>query len=105
MIDTTIYNDIAKRTNGDIYIGVEAFFECDNLMEVIISDGVKNIDNYAFDSCKNLRHITIPDSVTHIGENVFADCYMLVITAYEHSYAAVYALEHGIGLKCIASSN
>jgi len=85
-------------------IGELFFGYCDNLMEVIISDGVKSIDNYAFDSCKNLRHITIPDSVTYIGENVFADCYMLVITAYEHSYAAGYALEHGIGLKCIAPS-
>lgn len=83
---------------GELFFGY-----CDNLMNVIISEGVNSIDDYAFDGCKSLRHITIPDSVTHIGESVFEDCYMLVITANEHSYAANYALEHGIELKCIAT--
>ena len=46
-----------------------------NISEVILTDGVTNIGNYAFSYCKGLTSITIPDSVISIGEDTFSGFY------------------------------
>jgi uncharacterized caspase-like protein len=55
-------------------IGVEAFFDCDNLTAVTIPNGVTTIGNLAFRSCSGLTSVTIPTSVTSIGYAAFLDC-------------------------------
>ncbi len=50
------------------------FYDCFNVTNVSIGDGVNNIGNYAFLSCSNLTGVIIPDSVTNIGVSVFSDC-------------------------------
>ena len=42
--------------------------------ELIISEGVKTISNWAFFNIKNLSTITIPSSVTSIGTQAFMEC-------------------------------
>ena len=42
--------------------------------ELIISEGVKTINNWAFYNIKNLSTITIPSSVTSIGTQAFMEC-------------------------------
>ena len=45
-----------------------------NLKNLVIEDGVKNIGSYAFCCCKNLSNIEIPDSITSIGKYAFQQC-------------------------------
>lgn len=55
-------------------IGYEAFWNCGNLKNVIVPNGVTSIGNYTFGSCKSLTSITIPNSVTSIGDGAFSHC-------------------------------
>jgi hypothetical protein len=59
--------------------------------DVVIPDGVTNIDDYAFYNCENITSITIPDSVTNIGADAFTGCKNLktVVTPCQ-SYASTY---------------
>ena len=56
------------------YIGDDAFYRCDKLTSVTLSNGIKYIGEYAFDSCKSLKSITIPDSVIKLGQCSFFRC-------------------------------
>ncbi len=55
-------------------IGVYAFSENKNLIEVTIPDGLVLVDNCAFFGCRNLRSIIIPDSVNTLGNYAFYNC-------------------------------
>lgn len=60
-------------------IGTSAFFGCDTLWKIDISDGVRIIEYSAFMSCEKLMEVTLPKSLTHIGEYAFANCRSLAI--------------------------
>lgn len=49
-----------------------AFWGCDNLKNIVISEGLESIPGEAFCYCDNLESVTIPSSVTKIGNNAFA---------------------------------
>lgn len=51
-----------------------AFYECENLKEVILSENIENIHNYAFYGCKALETITLPESVQCIDGGAFQNC-------------------------------
>lgn len=53
-------------------IGEYAFYNCDNLEDINIPDGVTRIGNSAFYCNLSLRKINIPSSVTYIAEEAFA---------------------------------
>ena len=53
-------------------IGVDAFYDCENLEDINIPDGVTRIGRSAFYCNVSLRKINIPSSVTYIAENAFA---------------------------------
>ena len=55
-------------------IAEDAFYACDDVTSVILSDGLTIIENSAFESMNGLKEIVIPDSVTHIGKCAFSDC-------------------------------
>jgi len=55
-------------------IGSEAFFLCDSLETVNISEGVKRIEEWAFVQCLSLKFVSIPNSVTAIGYYAFGSC-------------------------------
>ena len=64
-------------TGGNILRG--AFYNCSNLTDITIGDGVTSIGSYAFYYCSGLTSIVIPDSVTSIGNTAFSGCSRLTI--------------------------
>ena len=59
-------------TGGDI--GEYAFWGCESVRRITLSDGITSIGEYAFYLCDCLTSIIIPDSVTSIGEAAFSGC-------------------------------
>lgn len=55
-------------------IDASAFNGCENLTTIRLPSGITEISASAFNKCKNLTTITIPDSVTSIGESAFYGC-------------------------------
>lgn len=55
-------------------IGDDCFFNCTNVKQVTIPDGIVSIGVQAFALCKGLTEIIVPDSVTEIGHHAFRDC-------------------------------
>ena len=58
-------------------IGDWAFYDCGDLTNITIPEGVKTIGYAAFWGCTSMCSIKIPSSVTSIGENVFNSCVAL----------------------------
>lgn len=57
-----------------ISIESQAFYYCELLKNVIISEGLMSIGNSAFGLCSELTEITLPDSVTFIDAGAFYYC-------------------------------
>ena len=69
-------------TGGNILYG--AFYNCSSLTNVIITDTVTSIGNYAFSGCSSLTGIIISDSVTSIGYRAFYDCSGLISVTFNN---------------------
>jgi hypothetical protein len=54
--------------------GFQAYANKAEIENLVISDAVTSIGNYAFYGCSGLTSITIPNSVTSIGNRAFMDC-------------------------------
>ena len=46
----------------------------DDIITVVIADGITNIGDNTFRNCKNLRSLSIPGSITRIGNGSFLGC-------------------------------
>lgn len=55
-------------------ISFGAFYNCSNITNISINDGVADVGGYAFCNCTSLTAITIPDSVTEISEYALNGC-------------------------------
>ena len=60
--------------NGVTSIGSYAFYGCRGLTSIVIPNSVTRIDNGAFSGCNGLTEIVIPDSVTDIDDSAFYGC-------------------------------
>ncbi len=71
--------------DGITSIGYEAFHNCKNLTSVTFGENsqLTSIGSYAFNYCSSLTNIIIPDSVTSIGSYAFAECDNLQYYEYE----------------------
>lgn len=49
-------------------------YGCEMLKEVVVPDGVSELDDYAFENCANLVHVELPQSVVTFGRGVFDGC-------------------------------
>ena len=58
------------------YISAEAFSGCENLREIVFSDGIEDvvIASGAFRNCTALQSIRIPDGITTLEDGAFAGC-------------------------------
>ena len=88
-------------SDGVTSIGDWAFSDCSNLTSITIPDGVTSIGDEAFGGCSNLTSITIPDSVTSIGADAFSECDNLTIHTPAGSYAEHYARKEYIPVQTI----
>ena len=64
--------------NSVTTIGESAFYDCNSLTTVTIPNSVTFIDGFAFDGCNSLTSVTIPDSVKKIGKGAFFACTELI---------------------------
>ena len=65
------------------------WYSNDNIISVVILDGVTSIGISAFHHCHNLTSITIPNSVTSIGEDAFCICESLVSVTIPSSLTSI----------------
>ena len=77
--DSIIVGVMGKPDSISIPTGIEqldraAFWNQDNLTNVIIPEGVKEIEGECFRACDNLESVILPASVELIEDNAFADC-------------------------------
>jgi len=101
--DKTILMQYPRRKPGKVYtipnsvtsIGETAFFDCENLVSVIIPRGVISIGESAFSGSDNLKFVTIPSSVAKIGDAAFGSCTSLV-SINVHKDNAVYSSIDGV---------
>ena len=68
----------------------EAFFCCENLINVTIPDGVTDIYSYAFANCTRLKSIALPDGLTEISWCAFFNCSNLTSVAIPESVTDIY---------------
>ena len=45
-----------------------------SLENLVLSEGLERIENWAFEGCGNLRELHLPQTVTYIGDYAFSDC-------------------------------
>ncbi len=76
-----------------------------NITEVVISDSVTTIGNYAFENCSGLTSITIGNSVTTIGEWAFSGCSGLENIYYAGNIESWCKISRLGNLMIYASSN
>ena len=69
--------------SGIASIGENAFWNCDSLTSVVISNSVTSIGNYAFQACSSLTSVVIGDSVTSIGNHAFEYCSSMTSVYYK----------------------
>lgn len=83
--------DIKFVIDNDIQIIHEnAFFMCENLLDVVLSNNLKKIGKEAFCSCTGIQHIVIPASTTHIGTDAFKNCKSLIEISIESENPPAY---------------
>ena len=63
--------------DGITRIGGCAFADCVNLREIELPEGIESIGERAFCGCQSLPSITVPDGVVTFGREVFMNCYQL----------------------------
>ncbi len=72
-------------TDGVNSIGDYAFYWCSNLRRVVLPGSLTRIGSYAFYSCKSLDGITLPENLLTIGSYAFGECEALERIILPHS--------------------
>ena len=55
-------------------IGDWAFYNCNLMEDLVISEGVTRIGSEAFCGCSSLKSISLPESLVELGSDVFYGC-------------------------------
>ncbi|MBS1416541.1 MAG: leucine-rich repeat protein [Clostridia bacterium] len=67
---------------GNVEFGKEVFYNCKNLSEVVLPDGIAAIGHYMFYQCNSLTEITIPNTVQVMENQAFYYCNNLSIVTF-----------------------
>ncbi|MCL1795362.1 MAG: leucine-rich repeat domain-containing protein, partial [Clostridia bacterium] len=89
--------------NGYPVTGIDdgAFESCEELISVILPEGITYIGDEAFWGCAGLNSVTIPESVISIGDDAFQECENLALIVTQGSFAEQYAKENEIPYEYI----
>ena len=105
-------NGITKITvNGVTNIGKYAFYQCVNIKEVILPEGVNTLEDGSFGMCTNLSSVTIPSSIESIDSNAFSGCKSIsniyfngsYVKWYKSSYASNYSFKDA-DITCVSDN-
>ena len=66
--------DFGNRDANPLYYAKKLYLNGEQVTELVIPVGVKDIKNYTFSNCSGLASVEIPASVTSIGEAAFSYC-------------------------------
>ncbi len=72
--DTVLSIPPTYKNKPVIRIGPDAFVNNDRIQEVVLSENIKIISDWAFGLCMSLSQVTIPEGVTTIGALAFQHC-------------------------------
>ncbi|MBQ1269755.1 MAG: leucine-rich repeat domain-containing protein, partial [Clostridia bacterium] len=61
------------------HISARAFYECEELCSIVMSEGIQSIGAEAFGRCVNLTKIVLPATVTELSYRVFIGCEGLTV--------------------------
>ncbi len=64
----------SNESSNPVYYAHDLFLNGEELRELVIPDGVTNINKYSFVGCGSITSVTIPNHVTIIGEYAFSGC-------------------------------
>ena len=70
----TIIDGIVTIPEGVTVIAAEEFYECPDLIKVILPSTITEISRVSFQECVNLESINIPEGVKRIGNSAFEHC-------------------------------
>lgn len=78
-IKVTLYNKTIKEIDMSDFsvIPEELFANRDDIVEVVLPEGVKVISTNAFENCRRLEKIVFPSSLERICDEAFVNCYNL----------------------------
>ncbi len=65
-------------TSNPLYYAENLYLNGELVTDLVIPDGVTNINDYAFVNCTSLQSVTIPPSVTSISGVAFSGCPQLI---------------------------
>ena len=84
-------DDVVNVVVGDgiTYIGMDGFCSCNNLQGATMSDSVVEISSGAFLNCSKLTDITLSDRLTSIGDGAFHNCYALAEITIPNSVTSI----------------
>ncbi len=69
---------IPRSLRGDAG-SMKAFYGNEEIEEIIIPEGVREIGFKAFEGCVNLKHLVLPGSLSSIGCNAFMNCHIELV--------------------------
>lgn len=95
LLDKTIVQESTVSNGVCLYDGefVANAKDRQNIIEVIVEQGVKTIGSHAFGHCAKLKKVTIPNSVTEIGYDAFSGCKNVTVYT-DNEYARKHCEEH-----------
>ncbi len=87
-----------KIPDGVKHIGANAFYQCEEMTEVLFPEGLENIGLQAFEGCTKLTQLEFPNSVYYINGSAFQDCMGLKEIKFPRNLAVIYGYAF---YKCI----
>ena len=72
--------------------GAELYFNGEIANDIVLPDGITNINSRAFQGCSSLTSVTIPNSVKNIGFCAFSDCSSLTSITIPNSATSIDSL-------------
>lgn len=79
----TVHGGIAK-------IPMDCFLFCDNLTEIVLEEGIRQIGKYGINSCGMLKEIVLPDSLEQMDDDAVRDEKVVIVCGQDttgHTYA------------------